>query len=489
MNSTTASPKLRLSEAHAKWLERERHLPCELAAEIGVVSRDENTIGFAYRRSGEVTHVKWRTLNKERMWQEPGGVVPYFWGLDDLIEASGKGETLIITEGEFDRIAWLSAGASWVVSVPNGANANRPGEGDIDPRSDGGFGYLWAGGRLHPEIAKFDRYLLSTDSDERGLVLRDELAVRLGRSKCFWIDYPAGSKDANDVLRNHGPEGLGRLHRSMKPIVPDRLVTYGDVPRRQILNGYSTGWSGLDAHIRLVPAELMIVTGTPGAGKSQWVLALVANLARVHGMRGAILQFEDHPDRNRRNLEAYAKAWTDQPNGRSVSKSWVSEMFLCIPPPERRDADEVMNLDWLEQVISEAAQRHGCRWVVIDPWNEIEHVWRMNENETAYTNQALRQIKQIARRLQIILIIVAHPSKGAAGKSIDDLSLYDVSGSAAWKNKADHGVIVHRPDQSSSETYVKIDKSKDFEVMGVPGTVRMQFNHKNATYEFLEKVS
>lgn len=112
----------------------------------------------------------------------------------------------------------------------------------------------------------------------------------------------------------------------------------------------------------------------------------------------------------------------------------------------------------------------------------MEHVWNVRENETTYTNAALRELKRLARRFQIALIIVAHPSKGAEQKTIEEASLYDVSGSAAWKNKADHGIIVARDKEDKSITYVKIDKSKDWSLMGVPGTVRMQFHPDRASF-------
>jgi twinkle protein len=123
--------------------------------------------------------------------------------------------------------------------------------------------------------------------------------------------------------------------------------------------------------------------------------------------------------------------------------------------------------------------------VLIDPWNEIEHVWRINETETGYTNQALRELKRLSRRFQLAIIVVTHPSKGANGKSIEDLSLYDVSGSAAWKNKADHGIIIHRKSTDDPVTYVKIDKSKDFAVMGIPGVVRMTYEPQAGSFKFI----
>jgi hypothetical protein len=124
--------------------------------------------------------------------------------------------------------------------------------------------------------------------------------------------------------------------------------------------------------------------------------------------------------------------------------------------------------------------------VLVDPWNEVEHVWRINETETGYTNQALRELKRLTRRFQIALIIVTHPSKaGGMNKGVGDMSLYDISGSAAWKNKADHGVIVSRESPTAIETLIKIDKSKDFKTMGHPGVVRMRFEPERAWFSFV----
>ena len=53
------------------------------------------------------------------------------------------------------------------------------------------------------------------------------------------------------------------------------------------------------------------------------------------------------------------------------------------------------------------------------------------------------QLKRLARRFQIAIIVVAHPTKeGGKAGSIEDATLYDINGGAVWNNKADLGVIV-----------------------------------------------
>jgi twinkle protein len=475
--------KLQLSNEHATWLEEIRKIPCEIAAEVGVVSKGEN-LAFEYRQGGAAMFVKVRTEQK-RFWIEPKGSALCLWNEDCLSEQSEA--PLIITEGEFDALSFMVAGAIRVVSVPNGA-AGKPGEGDIVPAQDQQFAYLWEGGKLRRGLARAGKIILATDADVPGQILRDELAVRLGRSRCWFVSYPGGCKDANEVLVKFGADALTDVIADAKPIVPNRLVPFSAIPSRTELPRYSSGWSGLDNHLMIVPPELVVVTGTPGAGKSQWTLALCSNLARVHGLRGAILQFEDKPDRNRKDLIRYARSWKGQELGgiKEEPEAWVDRMFTTIAPAEDKDEDTDFNLDWLRATIEEAATRHGAKWVLVDPWNEVEHVWRVNETETGYTNQALRELKRLTRRYQIALIIVTHPSKmGGANKAVSEMSLYDISGSAAWKNKADHGIIISRETPTAIETHVKIDKSKDFKTMGHPGVVRMKFAPERASFDFV----
>lgn len=118
-------------------------------------------------------------------------------------------------------------------------------------------------------------------------------------------------------------------------------------------------------------------------------------------------------------------------------------MFKTISPSEDLNEEQDFDLAWLKAVIEEAATRHGCRWILIDPWNEVEHLWGRQDTETIYLNRALRELKRLGRRFQICIIIVAHPTKeGGKAESVREARLYDINGDSAWNNKADLGVVV-----------------------------------------------
>lgn len=507
--------RLELSERHAAWLEEERCIPCELAAELGIVSKGPH-LAFEYRRKGQLL---FRQIRKElpeggktfRLEAPDGrtlkeaGIGLSFWQEDDLLSASSPEVPRIIAEGQFDTASFRLAGFPLVGSVPNGASG-RPSEGEIIAADDTGFAYLWEFDeaanvwRLRGGLATCARIILATDGDKAGRVLRDELAVRLGRDRCWVVDYPEGKidgepiKDANDVLRKWGEEeGCEKLRdmvANARPLVAPTLVPMSQIPevKREYLR---TGWIELDQHLKVTRPELMIVTGPPGDGKSQFVTALGASLAFSHGWRGAILQFEDDVERIREDFVKFfcgrSELEPTDPANRSQALAWVDQQFRTVSPDES-EGEHRFDLDWVEAKLSEAARVHGCQFAVIDPWNEVEHTWHKGLTETQYLNDALRRLKRASRRLSMCLIIVTHPDKSAGRiKEIDEWDLYSISGGQAWNNKADHGIIVLRPDKAERETFIKVAKSKRHLVMGRPGTVVMRLNPLKATYEFVRR--
>jgi len=505
--------ELQLSERHAMWLEDVRKIPCELAAELGIVSKGPH-LAFEYRRHGQLL---FRQIRKElpggdktfRLEAPDGrtlkeaGIGLSFWQEDDLTGSSSPDVPRIITEGQFDTAAFRLAGFPLVGSVPNGASG-RPSEGEIVAAEDTGFSYLWEFDeaadkwRLRGGLATCARIILATDGDKAGRVLRDELAVRLGRDRCWVVEYPEGEigghpiKDANDVLRKWGAdEGCERLRDMVadaRPLVAPTLVPMSQIPevKREYLR---TGWKELDTHLKVTRPELMIVSGPPGDGKSQFVTALGASLAYLHGWKGAVLQFEDDVERIR---EDFVKFWCGRreadptvAENRAQALAWVDQQFRTVSPDES-EGEHRFDLSWLDAKLTEAARVHGCQFAVIDPWNEVEHAWHKGITETQYLNDALRNLKRTSRRLSMCLIIVTHPDKAAGRiKDIEEWDLYSISGGQAWNNKADHGIIVLRPDKEKRETFIKVSKSKRHLVMGRPGIVVMRLNPLKATYEFV----
>jgi len=464
-----------------QWLQS-RGITDETIEAFGIQTKGD-WVGFPFAdQFADVRLTKWRKIDKSDMrieWPEESEKSLIAFGVHEL---NGLSE-LVVTEGEIDAmVVWQDAVGDIpvrdVISVPNGA-PNRPGEGDIDPLDDGRFSWMWdEAGKLKECFDHYDRIVLMTDGDHPGSILADELAIRFGRHRCHLVEYPRGTKDANDVHLEYGADKVLEMIHTAKPIVPPRLVSFADIADSMAPAGLSSGVAALDENLLLTFPELVTVTGVPGAGKSQWVLYYVCQLARIHGIKTALLQLEDNPMRNKHDIGNYARAW------KLDRDEFLSRHFMCLVPDHERSEDEDMTLTWLHETIREAACVHGCKVIVLDPWNEIEHQFGRSMTETQYTNEALRKMKKWARQYHIAIIVVAHPTKGVVEKSIGDLSMYDVAGSASWANKSDHGIIIYR-EEYSQETQIKVAKCKDHSRMGKPGVVTMKFNHTTSTFEFI----
>jgi twinkle protein len=478
-----------LSEATADWLEETRGIPREVAATNGCVTVN-GKLAFEFRKDGMLQYRKVRieTEDGKSFARDKKGAETCLF-LEHVLQTDPDlSSPLVICEGEIDALSFITAGVPNAVSVPDGAQLEELGKGKIVPEDDKTFGWLWDQNGLKPHLAQFERIILAVDNDKKGKVLREELAVRFERWRCDFVTYPAGCKDANEVLVKHGAAALRQVIEDAKPMVPSRLVAFGDIPERGTGEIYQSGFLGLDDGLKfgMMPPETIIITGEPGSGKSEFAVVMGANMANFSALPGAILQFEDRTTRVRDTLTRYAVSNVAGVSTTSDARVWVNKWFRTIEPEQNLTENIDYDLAWLTTTLREARVRHGCRWVIIDPWNELEHIWDRSANEASYTNEALRKLKRITRALQIILIIVAHPSKeGGRQKDITEMDLYGISGSAAWANKADHGIIVHRPDKSKQEVYVKVAKSKDHMLMGIPGIVRMKYMPASGQYKYI----
>lgn len=480
---STTKAMIMLTNSSEKVFEN-RNLDIETASRMGA-KFEAGKFLFEYQVNGITQFRKVRTPDK-KFWIEPSGQPLVLWNIDTLRDLpSPVGEPLVITEGEFDAIAAAQAWGGYVVSVPNGAVDVRT-TGPVLVSEDTKFSYLWdADERLIREIDQFDKIILLTDDDKPGKTLRDELALRLGEARCWRVSFPKGCKDANDVLINCSASMLREVINNAVPMRPGTMVSPSEAPPNPNTTFFEVAWPKLNKHMRLVVPELCVVTGIPGHGKSQWVRALTFHLAEKHNWRIAYLTPEDPPHRLVRDMKRFAqrkymKIYGGEPTygmtseQEAASLKWIDDHFrICVP-----NEDDSLTLELLEAEMASAALHHGCRAFVIDPWNELSHE-RGKRTDTEYIEQALVRLKRKCRRWGLILFIVAHPTKLQDGEKP---SLYSISGSANWRNKSDHGVVIYRPLPDSKIVCVTIGKSKDHETMGTPGEVWMEFSPFRCDY-------
>ncbi|KAL8508280.1 hypothetical protein ACS0TY_018753 [Phlomoides rotata] len=162
----------------------------------------KKVIAFPYRRDGLLVGCKYRTIEK-KFWQGKN-TEKTLYGVDDIAEA----DDIIIVEGEIDKLSVEEAGYYNCVSVPGGAPQIVSLKELPTPEKDTSFQYIW---NCRDYLDKASRIILATDGDIPGQALAEELARRVGKERCWWVEWPKKDevrsfKDANEVLKNLGAD-------------------------------------------------------------------------------------------------------------------------------------------------------------------------------------------------------------------------------------------------------------------------------------------
>jgi len=253
--------------------------------------------------------------------------------------------------------------------------------------------------------------------------------------------------------------------------------------------GDKTGWPSLDRHYTVAPGQVTIVTGWPSSGKSEWLDAMLVNLARQN-WHFAMFSPENQPVRIHiaKMMEKWSgKPFGDGPNERLTSeevRKYAQELgrHFCFMQAENGGCSPESVLTTANDYLRAVGGKHG---LIIDPWNELEH-WRPHGlSETEYISKTLSLIRNWARSSGVHVWIVAHPQKlrrDDAGKL--PLPTPDsISGSAHFWNKADAALTVWRDlsDLQSQDVSIYVQKVR-FKHIGRIGKVDLQWDRVTGRY-------
>lgn len=476
-----------LTAAHEAMLVA-RGLDPEMLATLGLASCDKRDgrdwIEIPFFKDGIAVNSKFRTIampgtEYEKLFFQKAGAEKIFYGHDAIFDPTLAAEPLIVCEGEPDRWSFMQAGFLRVGSVPDGA-PQKPAEGDVREDREVKYSFLFDALKRLSDVKEI---ILATDDDGPGRILRDELAQILGRARCKWLPYPKGCKDANEVLQRFGVKGVKACVARAAWIKLDGVYSLSELPPADSRIAYPTGMCGtaLDAQLKVRLGDVMLLTGIPGHGKSSFLNDLCCSLLDRYGWRTAFFSPEQEAaSEHRDNLRQwFSREEPDRLDNAECEKAdaWINDNFRFI---QASDEDE-LNIDWLMDRAEGAIVRAGCKIVVIDPWNEMDHLYPNGMSETEYVGLAMRKLKRWARRHGILVVIAAHPKKmeRLADGNFRMPSTYDINGSANFFNKCDVSLIVHR---FKTGTIIRTEKLKNHRTMGKPGDLKVGLNMRTGRY-------
>lgn len=454
---------------------RSRGISAETLAKLGVRSGTASftdgkreALFWPYIQNGEVVNWKATSIEGKAFTGMPKGKM-CLHHVDDL------GDDVIIVEGEWDMAAMVEAGVpvSGVTTIPNGANG-----------SGNGYGYI-LDSDWRPK-----RVVLATDNDEVGLILRGTLAKIFGAAMCWFIDWPEGSKDANDYLKSDGPSALHELAtQGALPWPVVGLYRLDELPEPAPLKTWLPGFPEWEGKVRLAPGTMSVVTGHPGHGKTQLWMQIWQQVVLNYGITVAMASFETrakpHHRRTIRSLLERCPEKDMSPQQMAKADRWINDHYLWMWHPEQKPT-----LGWLLDTAEVAVVRHGAKVVQVDPWNRLEHDRDSRESETDYIGRCLTALYVFAQDMNCHVQILAHPAKMDGKRRDMPPMLEDISGSKHWDNRVDQGFVVHREqlfDQGQRKTECTLFQRKArFEELGHPCALDLRFDPSVSRYESVD---
>jgi len=416
--------------------------------------KPENTIQFNYYVGGQLTNVKYRDARKNFKLYK--GAEKVFYNIDNIVGH----DYCIIVEGEMDVLALHEAGITNAISVPNGATLNSNNLDYLDNCID-----------YFDDMSKI---IIAVDSDAPGQALQTELIRRLGAETCYLSTFD-DCKDANEYLLKYGSKDLLSRITNAKPVPLENVTTFRDIEdevtdfvRNGFKKGYQIGLDNFDDIFSTYTGQFITVTGIPSSGKSDFVDQMVVGYNQQYGWKTAFASPENAPT----YLHAHKlmrKVWGDMPTKGDIGRDkWnqvadhVNDSFFFIDM-ERYTLESVLRKG------AELVKRKGIKCLVIDPFNKVRDVDCTTEDVNRYTMEYLTKIETFAKKYDVLVFIVAHPTKMYKNQNgkIEEPTMYNIKGGGEWYDASYHGLLVHR-DYELKTTKVKVLKVK-FQNLGENG--------------------
>lgn len=429
-------------------------------------------ICFPYFRGGQLVNIKFRGPGKKFKLVKDAELI--FYNLDCLL---GKPESVIIVEGEIDALSWVEAGYDNVLSVPNGASGNDL--SFLDAAID--------------ELSQVKTVYIAADHDEPGIKLRNELVRRLGPERTRIVTY-GGHKDTNELFIAGGTAALREALKNAYPPplrgVLDLSLHYDEIRvifEQGLDSGQPVGLETVDELVKWRTGLLAVWTGIPSHGKSEILNFMAVRWCVQLGWKVAFFSPENMPY-PRYLYPKLASVIAGRPFRRGfISEETYDEVFDFVCDNFKFiDGGDDYSVEGIISAAEGLVRRYGIKVLVIDPYNCFEHTKRSGESETEYIGRFLDTLARFAKRYDVLVNLVAHPRKmeRLSNKAYMAPSLYDISGSANFYNKADIGITIYRrfPDNPKGPaTEFTVTKVR-FKELGSTGTCELQYNYQNGRY-------
>ena len=426
---------------------------------VTVAPDNDKILVFPFKdETGELRFIKYRNTDPgdgPKEWCEKN-CMPILFGMNHC----GDGGRLVVTEGQIDSLSLAECGIDNAVSVPIGMN-----------------GFTWVP-HCWNWLQQFTEIVIFGDCENGIVSLASEMRIKFPKKvRVVRVEDYQGYKDANDLLRAKGKDAVIAAVEQSEYATSKRLKDMARVEAVNIENQpcISTGVPELDKILTggFHYGGVVVLTGKRGDGKSTMASQfIVEGLSQGHS---AMIYSGELPN-------IFVKNWIDRQiigkavlSNREVDKvnKWYEGRLFVYDDTDLSDEDD--ELQALTEVMEEAILQKNCEMILID--NLMTAMEEGAETDEAlYRKQSdfVGRLAKMARRLNVIILLIAHPRKNA----FTYLSNDDVSGSADITNKASivmtySRILIKNEEPNPDQRELKIIKNR---LTGKLGAVNMYYS-------------
>jgi replicative DNA helicase len=223
------------------------------------------------------------------------------------------------------------------------------------------------------------------------------------------------------------------------------------------LRGVPTGFADLDELTNgLQSGQMIIVAGRPGSGKSTLGLDFCRSASIHNNMTSAIFSLEmGRTEITTRLISAEARVPLNHlRNGNMTDEDWnklARKMGEVSSAPMFIDDSPNMTMMEIRAKARRLKQRHDLRLIVID-YIQLMSSGKKVESRQVEVSEFSRQIKLLAKELEIPIVALAQLNRGSEQRSDKKPMVSDLRESGSLEQDADIVMLVHREDMYERES-------------------------------------
>jgi len=377
----------------------------------------DGKIALPIIKDEKLVNIKYRTMPPADKFYMREKDCPSYLFNGDAVTA---GKPIMLVEGEFDAIAATQMGFVAVSGVTG------------------------AQGLVKTEMEQLDaadRVVVVYDSDEAGQKGAKKIIERLGFERCVNVVLPV--KDMNEFMTSgHTREELAELIGSADKVKPEMVYSFselmGQIDHDDNGKGLALGYPKLDEQFSgMGPGQVLVVGAETRVGKSTFANNIASDMAK-RNIPVLVFSLENQP---RETVKRMSSIIEGKPFGSFTRQDVadMTELYEQLPLYFYFAGDKETTMSVVREVSIAAKKYYGIQAIFLD---HIHFFARSAQNQTSEISILIMQIKQLAVKLGVPIMVISHTARKDKENRIPTIN--DLKNSSSLGQDADQVLMLWR---------------------------------------------